>query len=155
VDLSGVVQETLLEAHRAGDRFPPGDEVAQVAWLRKSLAYNLADEFRRLGAAARNAGRERSLDVGPSESGVTDAGRLAADHSTPSRRAARAELLDRLAAALPELPDDQRRAVELRHLHGLTLAQVGDRMGRSREAVAGLLFRGLKRLRELLADNAP
>jgi RNA polymerase sigma-70 factor (ECF subfamily) len=56
-----------------------------------------------------------------------------------------------LAGALLHLPDDQRRAVELHHLQGLSLAEVGRHLGRSREAVAGLVFRGLKSLRSLLA----
>jgi DNA-directed RNA polymerase specialized sigma24 family protein len=38
-------------------------------------------------------------------------------------------------------------------LQGLSLAEVGQRLGRSREAVAGLVFRGLKKLRTLLADK--
>jgi RNA polymerase sigma-70 factor (ECF subfamily) len=42
---------------------------------------------------------------------------------------------------------DQRQAVELHHLKGLSLADVGCQMGRSKAAVAGLLRRGLKELR--------
>ena len=37
-------------------------------------------------------------------------------------------------------------------LTGVTLAQIGERLGRSRDAVAGLLKRGLKRLRQLLHE---
>jgi RNA polymerase sigma-70 factor (ECF subfamily) len=59
-----------------------------------------------------------------------------------------------LAEALPQLPDDQRVAVELHHLQGLSLADTGQRLGRSREAVAGLVFRGLKKLRSLLDEKA-
>jgi RNA polymerase sigma-70 factor (ECF subfamily) len=59
----------------------------------------------------------------------------------------------RLAAALNQLPDEQRRAVELRHLHGRPLAEVGEELGRSKRAVAGLLFRGLKRLLTLLQQE--
>jgi DNA-directed RNA polymerase specialized sigma24 family protein len=41
----------------------------------------------------------------------------------------------------------------LHHFQALSLADVGRRLGRSREAVAGLIFRGLKNLRMLLADK--
>ena len=56
----------------------------------------------------------------------------------------------RLAAALCELPEDQRKAVRLRHLEGFTLQQLAEHFDRSPEAVAGLLKRGLRKLRKLL-----
>src|SRR5438445_149185 len=62
VDLSGVVQETLLEAYQAGDQFPQAPE-AQAAWLRRVLANNLKDEVRKLGRARRAVARERSLEA--------------------------------------------------------------------------------------------
>jgi RNA polymerase sigma-70 factor (ECF subfamily) len=67
-------------------------------------------------------------------------------------RAVRGEELLRLAHALTELPDDQRRVVELHYLKGLAVADVAEQIGRTRPAAVGLLFRGLKRLRELLRD---
>lgn len=65
----------------------------------------------------------------------------------------RAEEMGRLAQALTSLPEDQQRAIELHHLAGSTVAEVGVQMGRSRPAVVGLLFRGMKRLRELLQND--
>jgi RNA polymerase sigma-70 factor (ECF subfamily) len=55
-----------------------------------------------------------------------------------------------LAAALEQLSEAQREAVVLRHLEGLSLAEVGRHLGRNPAAVAGLLQRGLKKLRSLL-----
>ena len=46
----------------------------------------------------------------------------------------------------------QRAAVEMRYLEGLPVARIGERMGRTEASVAGLLRRGLDRLRELLRD---
>jgi RNA polymerase sigma-70 factor (ECF subfamily) len=43
--------------------------------------------------------------------------------------------------------------VELHYLNGLTVADVAEQMGRSRAAVVGLLFRGLKKLRQLLREG--
>jgi RNA polymerase sigma-70 factor, ECF subfamily len=40
----------------------------------------------------------------------------------------------------------------LHYLKGLTVADVAEQIGRTRPAAVGLLFRGLKRLRELLHD---
>jgi RNA polymerase sigma-70 factor, ECF subfamily len=65
------------------------------------------------------------------------------------------EYLVRLASALAELPADQRKAVELHHLKGWPLAEVAERMGQTKPAVMGLVFRGLKKLRELLDEQQP
>jgi RNA polymerase sigma-70 factor (ECF subfamily) len=61
------------------------------------------------------------------------------------------ENLLRLAEAIDRLPDDQRQALTLHHLHGWTLDAIGAHMGRSQTAVAGLIKRGLRQLRENLA----
>jgi len=55
VDLSGVVQQTLLEAYQARDKLHGRSEAEKAAWLRKALARNLADEIRKLTAARRDA----------------------------------------------------------------------------------------------------
>jgi RNA polymerase sigma-70 factor (ECF subfamily) len=153
VDLSGVVQQTLLEAHRAWEQIREWDEARQAAWLRQALAHNLADEVRKLGAARR--GVERSLDQALEESSARLETWLADEQSSPSVRAERNEQVLGLAAALARLAPDQRTAVELRHLHGQSLDEVAGAMERSKEAVAKLLFRGLKRLRELLEEGGP
>jgi RNA polymerase sigma-70 factor, ECF subfamily len=152
VDLSGVVQETLLEAYQVHDRLPT-DPAEQAAWLRRALTNNLTDEIRRRVGRGRARVTEQSLQQAIETSSPRLEARLASAESTPSRVAVRNEQLSRLAEALPRLPDDQRLAVELHHLQGLSLAEAGQRLGRSREAVAGLVFRGLKRLRTLLAEN--
>ncbi len=152
VDLSGVVQQTLLEAYQAGDGFPSG-AARQAAWLRRALANNLTDEIRRLGSRGQDRVRERSLEQALEASSARLEAWLARDVPTPGRGAIHKEQLSRVAEALLQLPEDQRRAVELHHLQGLCLADVGRRLGRSREAVAGLVFRGLQKLRSLLAHS--
>jgi RNA polymerase sigma-70 factor (ECF subfamily) len=72
---------------------------------------------------------------------------------SPSQAAAGDEQAVRLAAALAQLPEAQREALVLQHWHGWPLARIGEQLDRSPEAVAGLLKRGLKRLRELLGDG--
>lgn len=153
VDLSGVVQQTLLEAHQALVAAPDRPEVVQAAWLRQILANNLRDEIRKFSTAARDVDRERSLEAALDQSSAQLGSWLAANQSSPSQRAIRQEELIALARALARLPDDQRQAVELHHLNGATLADVAWQMGRSKGAVAQLLFRGLKKLRELLSES--
>src|ERR687884_581060 len=75
---------------------------------------------------------------------------LADERSSPSEQALRQERLRRLDEALAALPEDQRTAVELKHLHGLAVADIAHQMGRSETAVGGLLRRGIRKLRERL-----
>ena len=153
VDLSGVVQQTLLEAFQQAVP-APADPAQQAAWLRRILANNLADALRKYGARARDVALERSLQASLEESAARLESWLASEESSPPERAMRNEQLLRLAEALDRLPDDQRVAVEMHHLQGRPLAEVAGVLGRSKGAVATLLFRGMTRLRNDLAAGA-
>lgn len=153
VDLSAVVQQTLLEAHNAVDRLEAESDEDLARWLRQALANNLLDEIRKYQTQARDVQRERPLETELEASSARIEDWLAAEQSSPSQRAMRNEELLRLADALARLPDEQRRAVEFHHLKGLALNEISEQMGRTKGGVAALLFRGLKRLRELLKDR--
>ena len=146
IDPSDLVQLTLLKAHEAAGRCPVAEEAALAAWLRQILARTMADEARRYSRGKRDAELERSLLAGLDESSARLEPWLAADHSTPSQQAIRHEQLLALGEALESMPEDQRRAIELHHLQGDSLAEVAARMGRSEASVAGLLRRGLRNL---------
>jgi len=150
IDLSGVVQQTMVEAWRAGPQFQEYSAPHRVAWLRSALAHNLADAMRKLGTAKRNISQERSLADALAQSSARLETLLATSQTSPSQQVVQHELLLRLPQALARLPENQRLAVELHHLEGRTLAAVADALGLSKPAVAGLVHRGLKRLRELL-----
>jgi RNA polymerase sigma-70 factor (ECF subfamily) len=145
--LSGVVQETLLEAHRLLSQGQPGEPAELPPLLRRLLANNLTDEVRKALALKRDAGREQSLDEALQHSSARLEAFLAAEQSSPSVRAERNEELQRLAEALEKLPEPQRQAVELHYLRGLSLADVAAHLGRTKPAIAGLLHRGLDALR--------
>src|SRR5690348_17229027 len=49
VDLSGVIQQTLFEAHQKGRELRATESGQIAAWLRQVLAHNLSDALRRLG----------------------------------------------------------------------------------------------------------
>jgi RNA polymerase sigma-70 factor (ECF subfamily) len=155
IDPSDVVQETLARAHEKGEQFRGTSEAERAAWLRQILANQLAAAVRRyLVTGKRDAARERSLHAAVEDSSARLEALLAAEQTSPSERAVRHEELLRLAEALARLPEDQRRAVELHHLHGLPVDGVARELGRSESAAGGLLRRGLKRLRELMRDPA-
>jgi RNA polymerase sigma-70 factor (ECF subfamily) len=152
LDASDVVQQTLLEAHRQGEHFRGTTDAERAAWLRQILAHNLVDADRARHRDKRDVGRERSLEAELAHSSADLAGFLAADQSSPSRQVNRQEEALRLADALAQLPEAQREALVLQYWHGLTVAQIGARLERTPVAVAGLLKRGLQRLRELLGE---
>lgn len=153
LDASDLVQQTILQAHARREQFRGTTEAEWLGWLRAILANALAAATREFETSARDTGRERSLAAELGESSDRLGRLLPADQSSPSEGAVRGESLLRLARALAGLPDDQRRVIELHHLKGLPVAAVAAEVGRTRPAVAGLLFRGLKRLRELLAET--
>ena len=153
LDASDVVQQTLLKAHENMDQFRGTSPAEFMGWLRQILANELAGSMRRFGTEGRDLSREHSLQADLDESSTRMEAWLAADQSTPSQCAMRQEQLLNLAAALAQLPPEQRRAVELHHFQSRPLAEVAPLMGRSQEAIVGLLYRGLKKLRQLLDDS--
>lgn len=153
IDASDLVQQTLMEAHKARDQFRGQSDAERAAFLRRILAHNLADALRRFGAAGRDVALERTLQIlDESAFGAGDMA-LPANHSTPSQHAQRDEEQLRMAQALAQLPEDQRTAVELKHLQGYSVAEIGQCLGRSPTAVGGLLRRGLQKLRTLMKDE--
>jgi RNA polymerase sigma-70 factor, ECF subfamily len=155
LDASDAAQQTLLQAHARRGQFRGQSEAEWQAWLRAILANVLAAAARQFSAEARDLHRERSLEGELELSSSRLGSLLVADQSSPSERAVRGEEVLRLAQAIAQLPADQQRVVELHHLKGLPVAEVAELIGRTRPAVVGLLFRGLKRLRELLEDPSP
>ena len=143
-------QQTLLKAHEHRDQFRGQTDAERAAWLRAILANQIADARR--GMARRPEGRLASPDPGTEDSAFRLEAWLADERSSPSGRASGREQLFRLAGAMAQLPEDHRTALELHHLRGMTVPEVGRRMGRSTSAVAGLLHRGLKALREQLIE---
>jgi RNA polymerase sigma-70 factor, ECF subfamily len=151
-DASDLVQETLLRAHQRRATFRGGTEAELVRWLQEILANLVVDQLRRETADKRDATIEYSLQAAAADSSARLERWLADSRSAPDARAQRHEVLLRLAAALEQLPEDQRDVVTLRDLQEMPVAQIAAALGRSEKSVAGLLLRGRRRLRELLPD---
>jgi RNA polymerase sigma-70 factor (ECF subfamily) len=152
LDASDIVQQTLLQAHQARDQFRGRSDGERAAWLRQILARNLAHAGRDFGRDKRDVAREHSLEAELDASSARLEAWFVAEQSSPSQQAERNEQAVRLAEALTWLPDAQRVAVVLHYFQGCPVAEVGRRLGRSPEAVAGLLHWGLKALRVYLRE---
>ena len=151
LDPSDLVQQTLLRAHRNWDQCRGTTNEQRAAWLRAILAHELADAVRKVDR--RKEDRRISLEKALGESSARLEAWLQSNSTSPSGRVERREQLLRLAEAMSRLPEDQRTALELHHLQGLTVQEVSRQMGRSIAAVAGLLRRGLGTLRRLLSTE--
>jgi RNA polymerase sigma-70 factor (ECF subfamily) len=147
LDPSDVVQQTSLEAHAKRDQFRGQTEAEWLAWLRRMLAHNLADALRAFRQAKRDIGREQSLEDALRASSQRVEAFLADNGPRPEEEAERRERMVRLADALERLPDAQREALVM-HWHDWPVAQIAEQLGRTNAAVAGLLKRGLRALRE-------
>lgn len=143
LDPADLVQQTLLEAVRA-DRLAGRPEHEVLAYLRRALTHNLIDAARKFAPT-----KAEAAALGSS---VRLADWLAADQTSPSERADRNERYARLAVALADLPDDQRRAVELRYLQGMKVTDIAALFGRSEGAVSLLLHRAVGKLRLELVE---
>jgi len=151
ISASDLVQEALLQAHKALPQFQGATEGELKAWLRKILANKLADAARREGRQKRNADLEESFRESLDAS-AKHFEKFAAKETTPTQYVLRRERELLIAEALAALPDDQAMAVSLRHLSGCSVGEIADAMDRTPAAVAGLLRRGLENLRERLRN---
>jgi RNA polymerase sigma-70 factor (ECF subfamily) len=150
LDASDLVQQTLLKAHQNRAQFRGQGMAELMAWLRQILANELAGVVRAFHTERRDLAREQALQLSLDDSSSRLHAWLAADQTSPSQCAIREEQLLRLAAALEQLPAEQRQAIELHHFQGCPLAEVAVLLDRSEEAIVGLLYRALKKLRQLL-----
>ena len=149
LDPEDLVQSTLQEALKDRDQFLGSGEQELKGWLRRMLLHNLWDALRRF----QQQDGDLTLDQWLDQSSSRLMRSLASEQSTPSQRAVKNEQLQQLAEALLLLTKDQQEAVILRHLQEMKLADVAAHLGRSPQATANLIHRGLKKLRELLCEG--
>jgi RNA polymerase sigma-70 factor (ECF subfamily) len=129
IDPSDLVQQTLLKAHEKQDQFRGRSDAERAAWLRTILANQMADALRKF---RRQQGvRERSIELALEESSARLDAWLAQERSSPSHRVEHQEHLLAMAEAMSRLPDDQRTALELRHLRGLSVPAAAEQMGKT------------------------
>lgn len=148
-DAEEVAQDALVRAYRAMGGYPRERIVGLRLrpWLA-SIAVNLARNRRRRFEDRQPPNQlEPMLDAGWDP--MTDDRR-----SAPATSADRRETQRELAAALLRLTPAVRSAIVLRHVDGLSVAEVAEALGRPEGTVKAQVHRGLRELRALL-EAAP
>jgi len=140
MDPEDVLQEVAIEAVNCWKTL--ADEQNAGAWLvtlaRRKVARILRDQ---LGVAARDPRREHAIKT---DLPVADR------KSGPVTHADRKDRLELLEQAMERLSEDHREVILLMRIEGLSAKEVGERMGRSENAIHLLLSRALKRLAQEL-----
>jgi len=138
-----VVQETMLRAFRDLGQFSYRTPGSFFRWLASILDHTIVDRARYLGRE-RRAGEET-----PFRSESNPQGPEPMDSQTPSRLLGQSERVEQLLERLSALPEEYRQAILLAKIEGLTTAEMAERLGKPREAVALLVYRAVKRFRAL------
>lgn len=144
-DVADLCQETFLAAYRALPAFR-GDS-AFYTWL-----YRIA-----INAAQRHRGRQRPVESLDDDEGTFGTGATPTDHATPEALLASRQLALGLNEAVEALAEDQRRALLLREVDGLSYDEIADLMDCPPGTVRSRIFRAREaiaaRLRPLLGGG--
>ena len=152
IDAADVVQQTLMQAYQAREQFRGTTDAELAAWLRTILCNVLFGLAREYSRQCRDVTREQSMhDL--EQSSMHLANLLAANTSTPSAALQRHERANEIAHAMLKLTSEQRQAIMLKYWHEATLAEIAEQLGKSTEAVAGLIFRGMQKLRGTFKES--
>lgn len=148
LSVADLLQETHFVVVQRCEDFENRGEGSFRRWLFGIARMKLREFLRRhVGTAKRATGRE-----------VTRGRRIDTEQAlarapSPSEHAIAAETASRAQAAFAELPADYRDVLRLVREDGLTLAEAGERMGRSREAAKKLYARAILKFTRLLGGG--
>jgi len=133
-----VTQEVFLRLWNQPDRFDPGRGTLRSFLLTQSHG-RAVDAVRSLKAR-----RHR-------ESG--EARRTATAEYDMQHEVWDLAVADQVARALGDLPDDERRAIELAYFDGHTYVEVADLLGQPEGTVKSRIRNGMRRMRALLVEG--
>jgi RNA polymerase sigma-70 factor (ECF subfamily) len=143
-DAEDVVQECFLRAYRNLEHFEARSQFG--SWLYRIAANCAYDTLR---ARARRAAR-----IVPDTSAEDLSAEVPAGDPGPDRLAAGVEVRQRVQAALGRMSALERAAFTLRHLEGLSTAEIAGALDLHSEAAKQSVFRAVRKLRDALADHA-
>ena len=145
---SDVIQEAYLGVHRNLRNFEGRGDGSFERWLTRIIDNKVRDVLRHYLKRGKR-GRQREV----SRPYRADTPQIPAAQPSPSAYAVAAELEERVRSALEHLSPDHREALRLLRDEGLSMAQAGERLGRSGEAMRKLYARAISRLTELTRER--
>jgi len=150
-DPSDLVQETLVQGFLDFGRFAGATMEELRGFLKTILKRNAIDTLRgELDAFRRSVTAERSLDEPGGGNKLRD--QLVNEHTSPSGIVARNQQTELLLAAIAQLPDAQRKALNFWKL-GFTYQEIAEELQRTESAAQSLVKHALKSLREQFPDG--
>ena len=144
MEVEDILQEVFLSAARDMQQFTYQSPGSLMAWLSRIADHVIVD-----AARYQNRGKRRAEELLRFRSESNPTGPEPVDSETPSRLFSREETMQILLKKLDALPVEYREMIVLAKFEGLTTKEISERVGKSRENVALLLHRALKRFREL------
>lgn len=153
VDTDDILQQTFIDAIRSVKRFKPQQDGTFLGWLKLIAERRLQDSVKAAQRAKRGGDFNRVQRPKITQSHSIDdiVNLLSAGSHSPSKSVARHEAVHAVQVAIQRLPDDYRRAVELRLLEGRSLDETAAAMNRTPRAVQGLVDRAKRKMRAALA----
>ena len=142
-----LVQDVLMSALKDLGNFEWRTEGDFLRWLSRIAENRLRGHLQRLHANKRDIRKEVRLNgYRPTAEDSFVAALDAVVTTTPSAIMSRREELDKLAKAIDALKPGYRQVIVLTKIEGLSYKEIGDRLGRSSDAVRKLVSRALEEL---------
>jgi RNA polymerase sigma-70 factor, ECF subfamily len=151
-DHSDIVQQTFLDAHQQHlEGNAPQESKHYRHWIRRILCCNIVDAMRRSTRQKRDIRIEtRDTNSGATSSSLCRMDDLPAEQSSPSRCCMRSENAKSVQAAMEQLPEHYRHVIHARFFECQPCRDIGKQMGKSEAAVASILFRAIRQMRDEL-----
>jgi RNA polymerase sigma-70 factor (ECF subfamily) len=156
VDVSDVVQDVFVEAHRRLAEFVETSPMPFHLWLRQIAQDRIIDAHRRHRASAkRSVDREQAMHVpaGMDRSSIELAAQLVDPELTPAAAATQQEMAQRVEAAIAELPEQDAEIIVMRHYEHLSNQEIAVALGLTEPAASMRYLRAVRRLREVLGGD--
>jgi RNA polymerase sigma-70 factor (ECF subfamily) len=142
-----LVQDTLIHALSGLDDFTYKNEGDFVRWLSRIAENELRGNLKKLHTDKRDIRKEVPIGgYGPSTGGRLLGAPGLIDATTPSVIMSRKEDLARLEKAIDELKPEYRKVILLAKIDGLSYKEIGERLGKSRDAARMLATRAMAAL---------